>query len=226
MFPTARPAPRASLKARLVTASRSDPGALDQCGEIVRGRGATISSSSAKRLGVRLRAFRRCSSSASANRARKPSGSSSTARRSRTTASSSLAARRLHPGGQQYDVAVVGRKHQRALDRRGGGVELAKSQLRQSQVGPRGRLLGHDGGRLRELLPGIVEESDFEGGESPVEGPSHLLVGLRSRRWEARDRALASRRNGACSGKEHQGEDDRDRARVLRHGLRRPGLAM
>ena len=93
-----------------------------------------------------------------------------------------LAARRLHPGGEQHDVAVIRRKRQGSVDRRRRSFELPESQLRQSQIGPRGRFLRDDGGRFRELLPGIVQKADFEGRQPPIKRPSHLLVRLRSRR--------------------------------------------
>ena len=119
-----------------------------------------------------------------------------------------LAARRLHPGGQQYDVAVVGREHQRPVDRRRRRFQFPESQLRQSKIGPRRRFLGHDGRRLRELLPGIVQEADFQGGQPPVEGPSHLLVRLRS--WRRQGRTTASQHEEHSGCEQEQADDERE----------------
>ena len=70
----------------------------------------------------------------------------------------------------------------RAFDRGAGSVELAQSQVRQAEIGPRRRLAGRECGRLRELLPCRVDQADLQPRETAVEPPGRLLVRLGPRR--------------------------------------------
>ncbi len=91
------------------------------------------------------------------------------------------AARRFETTHQERHLAGRRRQVPRALDRGGGSVEVPQAQVRQPQVGPHRRLPGRELGRLHELLPGRIHQAHLEPGETAIEVPDRLLVGVGSR---------------------------------------------
>ena len=72
------------------------------------------------------------------------------------------AARNLHAAGKQHEVRVFRREAKSAPDRSGGGIQLAKTQVRKPEVRPRRRLPRHGRRDRRELTLRVVEKADLE----------------------------------------------------------------
>ena len=121
------------------------------------------------------------------------------------------AARRFEPSHQKRDLAGRGCQVPRALDRRGRGVEVTEPQIRQPEVGPDGRLAGRELGRLHELLPGCIDQAHLQAGETTIEVPRRLLVGIGPRGRQApslaRGHVRANRRRGREGERDGQDEE-------------------
>jgi hypothetical protein len=118
-------------------------------------------------------------------------------------------ARRFHAGGQQFELPVSRRQRQGPHDRFARGVELAKTQMRQAEIGPPCRFISRELGRLREILPGVVEQTDLEGCQPSIEHTRDLRVG---------SRALGRKGPALCEEEKYESRDhrqcgdDRDRS--------------
>ena len=124
---------------------------------------------------------------------------------------------RLQLGLKERHVAVLRRQRRRPCDRLRRRIEFTEPEVREAKVRPRRRLPGHQRGRARELVLGIVEQANLERGQTVVEPARRLLVDCRLRRRQPVARA-SDEVSADCQRGEPQSDHNRQHDRILRGG--------
>ncbi len=89
-------------------------------------------------------------------------------------------ARYLETTLQERDVTSRRRESHGTFDRRGSGVEVTQSQVRQAQIRPDSGLARCHFARVRELLSRGIGQADLETRKTAIEAARGLFVRLRA----------------------------------------------